>query len=443
MFTLKENDKIFKESVLKQICHSSKYLAYIDPNKYDLITLQDMVNRNNNMSMLEMPIYLSKYAIKCCLSMLEGYFPKMRKYIKSENISVDIEPDEKMYIMEHGKSKALNNIFFIVAKNIALNALSTSIGDLKEKIFKDAIENNRRLTEKENESTRQTTDASLRENYNFPRPNSSSAGVAVSEEYTNALTPELNFTAAAAAAEDAIERSSNILSFVSVCSKNRAASVAPSCHTVSIIVDKNPVRRKRSVASSVTSDLENARKRQKIDVEIQQQPLQERLPLEQQEEQQLSLEEQQEQQIPLEEQQEQPPLEEQQCSILDTLQQPINADNNYNDDDDKTSVSSISSYQSSCFTSVSQRPVNDDKDNDGNRPSNSIKIDPTLQMKSNRFSSNDFLDILGKKLTLSPPPTPQAKELVVPVAPPSSPVDNNNDSRNSSLDDLLNNVIFR
>lgn len=397
MFSIKENDKLFRLSALKQICQSSKYLAYIDINKYDSITLQDLINRSNNMSMLEMPIYLSKYAIKCGVSMLESYFPKIRKYIKSENISVVIEPDEKMYIMEHGHTRAVNNIFFIVSKNLVLGALSTSIADIKERIFKDAVEQTREVMENKDAETRSTNDSTVRENYDFPTTTTTTT--ANTEEYTNALSPDLqisNTAAAAAAATASTDEPNKILSPIAILDDNNddkstksIGSKRSSSSSSTMTADEPALKRPRSCTDSVVSSN----------------------------------------------------IAHEQSPNVDKVR-PEEEEEEFYDND----------AASSCFTSVSQRPVNEDPSSSSSRappPSPPpLEIDTNIAIIDNKkFSDKDFFSLLG---SLSPTQQQQQQQQS-PASPAVSSkkkktesiVRNNGSQKFSNgIDELLDNISF-
>lgn len=371
MFSINDNDKLFRLSALKQICQSSKYLAYIDIDKYDLITLQDLINRSNNMSMLEMPIYLSKYAVKCGVSMLESYFPKIRNYIKSENISVVIEPDEKMYIMEHGSTKALNNIFFIVSKNLVLGALSTSITDIKEKIFKDAMEQQQ---QQNTETRRATSDTNVRENYEFPKTDSCNSN----SEYTNVLSPDLVITTAKSTDDDAIV------------TQEKSTTKRPASTTLSIV--------ETAAAAAADDDDEPVAKRSRCNEEE---------------------EEQQQQQ----QQNEMPPSS---SSSLSTISHYSTPKEEGDDNDD------VLSDKSSCFTSVSQRPVNENHHTVSSPPP--LEIDTSITVVNKKFSDKDFLSLLG---SLSPPhqQQQQPKEREYDSVPKEQ-------KNNNGIDELLNSIDF-
>nr|AJZ73124.1 hypothetical protein [Venturia canescens] len=136
-----DSNEAFTRAALYQSCKRSKILNNIDIENVDIQTLRALVNQHNAVSVRELPILISKYMVKFGLSFVVERFPKMRGYMNPENIVVQIEDDELLYLQTH-EGRAQMNIYTIVMKNIAVSVLGSSIASLREQ-----LNSNSRVTE--------------------------------------------------------------------------------------------------------------------------------------------------------------------------------------------------------------------------------------------------------------------------------------------------------
>lgn len=130
-----ELDDAFTKAALYETCVKSKILRNIDLDNVDTQTLRGLVNKYNALSLREFPIVITKVLVKFGLTFATEKMPRLRTYINPDNISVQIETDELAYL-ERTQSKFQPNIYMIVAKNIAVGVLGTSIQSLRELIAK-------------------------------------------------------------------------------------------------------------------------------------------------------------------------------------------------------------------------------------------------------------------------------------------------------------------
>lgn len=130
-----ELDDAFTKAALYETCVKSKILRNIDLDNVDTQTLRGLVNKYNALSLREFPIVITKVLVKFGLTFATEKMPRLRTYINPDNISVQIETDELAYL-ERTQSKFQPNIYMIVAKNIAVGVLGTSIQSLRELIDK-------------------------------------------------------------------------------------------------------------------------------------------------------------------------------------------------------------------------------------------------------------------------------------------------------------------
>lgn len=131
-------DDAFTKAALYETCSKSKVLRNIDLNDVDTQTLRRLVNKYNTLSVREFPVIVSKALIKLGMTFLVEKLPRLRAYISPENISVRVEADEQAYF-ESTETSFQPNIYLIVAKNIAINVLGTSIQSLKQ-VIADSVD---------------------------------------------------------------------------------------------------------------------------------------------------------------------------------------------------------------------------------------------------------------------------------------------------------------
>lgn len=128
-------DSTFKRAALFQACKRSAILSNIKFETANTDTLIELVNHNNSHSVRELPILVSKAITKTLLAVIVGRFPKLKTYINPENIQVRIEDDEMAYLIAT-PAKRPSSIITIVVKNIALNAIGSSIEAFKDTLLK-------------------------------------------------------------------------------------------------------------------------------------------------------------------------------------------------------------------------------------------------------------------------------------------------------------------
>lgn len=128
-----ELDDAFTKAALYETCVKSKVLRNIDLDKVDTQTLRGLVNKYNALSLREFPIIVSKVLVKFGMTFVTEKMPRLRAYINPNNISVQVEADELAYL-ERTQSNFQPNIYMIVAKNVAVGMLGTSIQSLHELI---------------------------------------------------------------------------------------------------------------------------------------------------------------------------------------------------------------------------------------------------------------------------------------------------------------------
>lgn len=128
-----ELDDAFTKAALYETCVKSKVLRNIDLDSVDTQTLRGLVNKYNALSLREFPIIVSKVLVKFGMTFVTEKMPRLRAYINPNNISVQVEADELAYL-ERTQSNFQPNIYMIVAKNVAVGMLGTSIQSLHELI---------------------------------------------------------------------------------------------------------------------------------------------------------------------------------------------------------------------------------------------------------------------------------------------------------------------
>lgn len=128
-----ELDDAFTKAALYETCVKSKVLRNIDLDRVDTQTLRGLVNKYNALSLREFPIIVSKVLVKFGMTFVTEKMPRLRAYINPNNISVQVEADELAYL-ERTQSNFQPNIYMIVAKNVAVGMLGTSIQSLHELI---------------------------------------------------------------------------------------------------------------------------------------------------------------------------------------------------------------------------------------------------------------------------------------------------------------------
>lgn len=130
-----ELDDAFTKAALYETCVKSKVLRNIDLDNVDTQTLRRLVNKYNALALREFPIIVTKVLVKFGLTFVTERMPRVSAYINPNNISVSIEADELAYL-ERTQSTYQPNLYMIVAKNIAVGMLGTSIQSLRELITK-------------------------------------------------------------------------------------------------------------------------------------------------------------------------------------------------------------------------------------------------------------------------------------------------------------------
>lgn len=130
-----ELDDAFTKAALYETCVKSKVLRNIDLDNVDTQTLRRLVNKYNALALREFPIIVTKVLVKFGLTFVTEKMPRLSAYINPNNISVNIEADELAYL-ERTQSTFQPNLCMIVAKNIAVGVLGTSIQSLRELITK-------------------------------------------------------------------------------------------------------------------------------------------------------------------------------------------------------------------------------------------------------------------------------------------------------------------
>ena len=129
-----DTQSAFKRAALYQSCKQSNILSNIDYENTNTEALVDLVNQHNAHSIRELPILLTKAAIKAGVGILAVKFPKVATYVNPDQISVKIEDDEMAYLIST-KAKRPANIVAIVAKNIIVSSIGSSIIQLKNDIL--------------------------------------------------------------------------------------------------------------------------------------------------------------------------------------------------------------------------------------------------------------------------------------------------------------------
>lgn len=120
----------FTRAALYQSCSKSDILKHVDIENTDSETLRDLLNKYNLLSLRKLPIIMTKFVTKVGLEFVSNKFPKMGTLITPQNIKVDIEDDELIYLM-NTSSNFKPNIVFLVCKNIAVSVLGASIDSFK------------------------------------------------------------------------------------------------------------------------------------------------------------------------------------------------------------------------------------------------------------------------------------------------------------------------
>lgn len=95
----------------------------------DLIAL---VHEKLNFENKCLPILISKQIVKSASLILVDKFPKASEYISPRNIKVEIEPNEKLYLIEQTLISKPQNILFITGKNILTQLTGISLSKMME-----------------------------------------------------------------------------------------------------------------------------------------------------------------------------------------------------------------------------------------------------------------------------------------------------------------------
>lgn len=124
-------DDAFERAALYETCQNSKILRHLELNNLNTDTIRELINKNNNLQICQVPIILSKAAVKFILTFIVDKFPSAKKFITPENIQVRVESDE-LICLKNSNTFASNNIVFIVAKNIIISCIGVTFDDLQD-----------------------------------------------------------------------------------------------------------------------------------------------------------------------------------------------------------------------------------------------------------------------------------------------------------------------
>nr|AHW98277.1 GrBNV_gp67-like protein [Nilaparvata lugens endogenous nudivirus] len=135
-------DDEFVRAALYATCKKSKILSLLKLEAMDVQTLKYHVNKMHAMSFQEMPILLTKMAVKFGVGFVRDKIPIIKDYVNPDNLQVKIEDDELAYLLNVDESKLNSkmktNIYMIVLRNIAFSILGVSIENLKNTIIEAA-----------------------------------------------------------------------------------------------------------------------------------------------------------------------------------------------------------------------------------------------------------------------------------------------------------------
>ncbi|KAG8362570.1 GbNV_gp67-like [Fopius arisanus] len=120
----------FKRAALYESCKQSNILSHIDLENTDTESLVELVNHNNAHSIRELPIIVSKFVTKGLLTLAIHKAPHLQNFIDASKIRICVEEDEMAFLVATSTSVP-TSLTSIVIKNIAINALGTSIAQMK------------------------------------------------------------------------------------------------------------------------------------------------------------------------------------------------------------------------------------------------------------------------------------------------------------------------
>lgn len=124
---------VFLKAALYESCRKSNILKNIDLSTASSVELRDLLNKDIALLGRTIPIIFAKYFSKQTLQMLTKKIPAIGNYVDYNTINVDIEADEAAYLI-NSESTYKPNIYFIVAKNITLGFLNTSVSQIKDSL---------------------------------------------------------------------------------------------------------------------------------------------------------------------------------------------------------------------------------------------------------------------------------------------------------------------
>lgn len=120
------SSEAFIKAALYQQCANSPILKHVDLDNADVETLRDLINKNNMLNLRKLPILMSKFVVQVSLRFIISKFPAISSHVRPDQIRICIEDDEMQYLLTK-QSTMQPNIIIIVAKNIIVSMLGTSI----------------------------------------------------------------------------------------------------------------------------------------------------------------------------------------------------------------------------------------------------------------------------------------------------------------------------
>lgn len=124
-------DEAFVRAALYESFATSNILRHINCDNMSTTTLRNLINREHMLGLRKLPIVITKLLTKITCEVLVKKCPALGRYVVPSNLSIDIEDDELALLLE-SSSKMRPNIVILVAKNILIGVLGTSISQFKQ-----------------------------------------------------------------------------------------------------------------------------------------------------------------------------------------------------------------------------------------------------------------------------------------------------------------------
>jgi len=160
----------FKQTLLKNHLNSIGFLKGLKlSNENDTTTLKKLINLAQNIKLKGTPILIAKATTFILAKFATEKYPDLGKYIKANNIKIEITDDERIALLtkedEDANIHKKTNITFLVCRNILSDLLNDQFVELSD-AFKNKVSEHLSTTNDNNQNENSPTVVELNNNNN-------------------------------------------------------------------------------------------------------------------------------------------------------------------------------------------------------------------------------------------------------------------------------------